>query len=323
MDALGFWRIVDGCKRSEQPEAVLSGKLAKLAPDEIASFDEHLCDRFDDALTWDLWGAAYLIEGGCSDDGFAYFRYGLIAKGRTIFDLALQNPDSLVKVDVDENEEFGGVALDVYRELTGRELARATPKEKPRGRRWDFDDDAQCKAKLPKLARKVAIESFNELHVEAWQITATGDRAGANAIYARAIALLDPDDRHDGIPLVHANMMSNARALGAIAEARTHFAQARRLRMRVRDPAQRAILDSQIAWFAYESGTDEECTEALVWAHEASANAREPLPAMDTEARILLRLGREGAARAITKRALRLDPEFAPLQDLKARWKLD
>ena len=30
---------------------------------------------------WDMWAAAYLIGGGCSDDGFIDFRAGLIAQG--------------------------------------------------------------------------------------------------------------------------------------------------------------------------------------------------------------------------------------------------
>jgi hypothetical protein len=30
-----------------------------------------------------MWVAAYLMNGGCSDDGFDYFRGWLIAQGRT------------------------------------------------------------------------------------------------------------------------------------------------------------------------------------------------------------------------------------------------
>ncbi|MFL6076856.1 MAG: DUF4240 domain-containing protein [Mycobacteriales bacterium] len=32
----------------------------------------------------DLWGAAYLINGGASDDGFDYFRGWLIARTRGV-----------------------------------------------------------------------------------------------------------------------------------------------------------------------------------------------------------------------------------------------
>ena len=38
----------------------------------------------DDSYRWDLWGAAYLANGGCSDDGFDYFRGWLIGQGRKV-----------------------------------------------------------------------------------------------------------------------------------------------------------------------------------------------------------------------------------------------
>jgi hypothetical protein len=49
-----------------------------------------------DALyRYDLWAAAYLIGGGCSDDGFIDFRAGLIAQGRDWYHKAAASPDSL------------------------------------------------------------------------------------------------------------------------------------------------------------------------------------------------------------------------------------
>ena len=56
-------------------------------------------DRFDDLhaalYRWDMWAAAYLIGGGCSDDGFIDFRAGLIAQGRDWYQRAAASPDSL------------------------------------------------------------------------------------------------------------------------------------------------------------------------------------------------------------------------------------
>ena len=47
----------------------------------------------------------YVINGGCSDDGFDYFRGWLIAQGKSVFMKALENPDSLAKLDeIDEAE---------------------------------------------------------------------------------------------------------------------------------------------------------------------------------------------------------------------------
>jgi Protein of unknown function (DUF4240) len=42
-----------------------------------------------------LWGAAYLINGGCSDDGFDYFRGWLLSQGHATWQAALADPDSL------------------------------------------------------------------------------------------------------------------------------------------------------------------------------------------------------------------------------------
>lgn len=322
MDVRGFWRIVDACRRAEHPDEALRDKLSALDPTALAAFDGHFCDRVDEAYTWDLWGAAYLIAGESSEDQFLAFRYGLISLGRSIFEQAVQNPDTLARVEVVQDEAYGAVALEVYRDLTGQKLARSSALSDPHGKRWDFDDVVQCRQRLPKLQRKLAIEAFNELHLAAWEKTEAGDREGADELYARALTLLAPDDRHDGIALVHGNMMSNAEALGRMDDARSHFHAAKRMRGYVLDSEQRALLDNQLAWFAFEHGTKEECEEAVGWAHEAASRSAEPLPVMDTEARLLIRLGRDGAARAVVKRALAIDPDFEALQDLKERWKL-
>ena len=47
-----------------------------------------------------MWGAAYVIHGGCSDDGFEYFRRWLISRGRKAYEAALADPDSLAQLDV-------------------------------------------------------------------------------------------------------------------------------------------------------------------------------------------------------------------------------
>ncbi|MEU1251459.1 DUF4240 domain-containing protein [Micromonospora arida] len=41
---------------------------------------------------WDVWAAAYLIGGGCSDDSFIDFRAGVIALGREWYERVLASP---------------------------------------------------------------------------------------------------------------------------------------------------------------------------------------------------------------------------------------
>ena len=164
MDIDGFWSIVDSIKDSTQPEVDVSEKLRGLPLEEIVSFQEHMDRLCGQAYRWDLWGAAYIIQGGCSDDGFEYFRLGLISKGREVYEKALRDPDSLAdfpvtSTDEFERELFGYAAVDVYEELTGEEMPRTAAAEdgfgvEPAGEQWDFDDKTECAKRLPRLTAK-------------------------------------------------------------------------------------------------------------------------------------------------------------------------
>ncbi len=157
MDINTFWELIEyGC-HSDEPEEVLKNKLAALTPDELISFQEHFDRRFDAADTWDLWGAAYLIGGGCSDDGFIDFRYGLISKGRDIYQKAITNPDSLATLGDDieiENEMFGYVASSLYEQKTSKEMpdTPSADQSDTLGTEWDFDDESENLKRLPLLS---------------------------------------------------------------------------------------------------------------------------------------------------------------------------
>ena len=65
-----------------------------------------------------------MIHGGCSDDGFEYFRRWLVSRGRDIYAAALANPDSLANVDLSsrsfwEFEEIYYVAVAIFKEKGG------------------------------------------------------------------------------------------------------------------------------------------------------------------------------------------------------------
>src|SRR5262245_37489724 len=122
-----------------------------------------------EAYDWNLWGAAYLINGGCSDDGFHYFCCWLIMKGRDVFQAAITNPDTLAKVvDPDEGEVewYDTPGTDAWFAATTRkptdkgyealrvaEVARhgEPPMMPDLGDGWDFDDDEEMKKRFPKL----------------------------------------------------------------------------------------------------------------------------------------------------------------------------
>jgi hypothetical protein len=137
-------------------------------------FDRIFGEVVNRAYDWNLWGAAYLIEGGCSDDGFEYFRRWLISMGREVYEAALRDPESLADVagqpgiEFDdlgtEFEEFGYVAYEVYEEKTGRELVDdiqplsspgpSARSREPAGYGWDFDDEDEVRRRFPKLMAK-------------------------------------------------------------------------------------------------------------------------------------------------------------------------
>jgi hypothetical protein len=151
-----FWAVIEPGKDGEAPEEGLRERLAVLAPADLIDFQRHFDQLFGRAYRWDLWGAAYLIEGGCSDDGFTDFRYALISKGRAAYDDALRDPDTLVNVDIVSNELFGYVAREVYESKTSDafpRLPRTSPPD-PVGDDWDFEDHDECRRRLPNLSTR-------------------------------------------------------------------------------------------------------------------------------------------------------------------------
>lgn len=163
MDESRFWRLVDaakaqaGASEHARPPA-LRAALADLPAAEIQAFQRVYDGMIARANRWDLWGAAYLMNGGCSDDGFRYFRDWLISEGRAIFEAALADPDSLAELpaqDEFELESFGYAALDAYAEHTDLELERDFSDELtlPEGREWEPDELPDM---FPQLAARYA-----------------------------------------------------------------------------------------------------------------------------------------------------------------------
>lgn len=175
MDQDRFWSIVDDVKDSPKPNVAIAVELRKLLPEEIISFQENMNRMRDQANRWDLWGAAYLMQGGCSDDAFEYFRLGLISKGKEIYENVLRNPDLLADLELlNKHEElngelFGYAVMQIYEELTGSKmpLPSGTNILEPEGEEWDFDDLDECEKRLPKLTAKAA--KLYSLHESASQ----------------------------------------------------------------------------------------------------------------------------------------------------------
>jgi hypothetical protein len=165
-----FWALIEPTTVFESdPErqiAALQSALGKLSIDEVEAFEAAFGAQLKRSYSWDLWGAAYVVHGGASDDGFEYFRRWLISKGHRVFEKVSTDPDSLAdllapKIEgVLEFEEFAYVARRVWGEKVGRpghDMPNAAEMIylglKPSGTK--FDEDAAYLAKrYPKLWRR-------------------------------------------------------------------------------------------------------------------------------------------------------------------------
>ncbi len=164
-----FWAVIDRATadRPASPGEVAERAVAELATreaEEIVAWGRHLDKVMAASGQEDLWAAAYLINGGCSDDGFDHFRGWLIAQGREVVARSVRDPDSLADLApvqgaaatgaVFEAEEVLAVAGEAHLQATGEPLPPSdVPVTKPDpAQLWDFDDEEEMARRLPKLS---------------------------------------------------------------------------------------------------------------------------------------------------------------------------
>ena len=138
---------------------LLAVALAKLPSEDLISFQETLDALMERSYSWDLWGAAYVIYGGCSDDAFDYFRAALIMQGEEAFDNALVEADTLADLPpFTECEAMLGLAYDVYHKRSGGSSIYDATIEiiygEPVGEPFLEDDEGGLKDRYAKLFAK-------------------------------------------------------------------------------------------------------------------------------------------------------------------------
>jgi uncharacterized protein DUF4240 len=175
MDTTAFWDLIEAARasagRGKPFHETLTDHLATRTLQEILQYQ----DRFDELhlslYRWDLWAAAFLIGGGCSDDSFMDFRAGLIAQGRDWYHKAAGSPDSLAGHPAlaaarrawDNPlfyEEVNYAASYAFQRVSGDERAfydaLASRGKRNRGHAdmgedFDFGDDQEMRPRLPRL----------------------------------------------------------------------------------------------------------------------------------------------------------------------------
>jgi hypothetical protein len=165
MNRAAFWRLIERTRAdagddTERQSELLEERLSELPPQQIVRFQE-IRRRMDQrAYTWGIWGAALVIEDGCSDDCFRDFRAYLISLGPRAFAAALRNPDSLAPIVKDAEqgdwENADDVAPDAYQTATGDDLPADSSdlSGRPRGEAWDDASQETLVHRYPALAAR-------------------------------------------------------------------------------------------------------------------------------------------------------------------------
>jgi hypothetical protein len=120
-----FWELINNSKKyGEEQVEWLTKELIKKNNEEIIQFEIEFRNKMEQSYTSSLWGAAFVVMGGCSDDGFDYFRGWLISRGEEVFNQVIKNPEFLAEYLSEDNlqedefapqlEEILSVASDAY-----------------------------------------------------------------------------------------------------------------------------------------------------------------------------------------------------------------
>ena len=165
MDEAAFWQLMTETRTASANDTamqseLLEERLTQLSPQAIIEFAQ-IRDRLDErAYTNDLWGAAYVIEDGCSDDCFRAFRGYVISLGPGAYESALRDPDSLAAVVQDAEtgnwKNAYDVAPDAYSRVTGADfpLDDSDPSGLPSGTPFEQEDPTALARRYPQLAAR-------------------------------------------------------------------------------------------------------------------------------------------------------------------------
>ena len=182
MDTSEFWTVIEAARSASAAEKsfaeALVDELATRTKDDILRYQERFDEAHGAVYRWDVWAAAYLIGGGCSDDSFMDFRAGLIGLGREWYERAAACPDVLAEhpavtaaaeahsdeVVFNETVNYaasyafervaadGGDFYEAWNEYRTSRNASPEAASEGMGEDFDFDDPDEMRRRLPLLA---------------------------------------------------------------------------------------------------------------------------------------------------------------------------
>lgn len=128
-----YWSLIADslklAKASEGQDEYLIQRLKELSPVDIIGFDLTTDDLTNRIYTSTMWCAGYLMNEGCSDDGFIDFRNWVVSRGKDVYYKAAEDADTLISQtkimdddDIPGFEEFGYVASEAFKIKTGADI---------------------------------------------------------------------------------------------------------------------------------------------------------------------------------------------------------
>jgi hypothetical protein len=162
MDVQQFWEIIGQSYEKAEgnyiiQQDVLVEILVAMSEEQIIQFDNTFDALSHDAYSWNLWGAAHIMLGGCDDEAFDDFRGWLIAKGESIYNSAMANPETLSDMPfsrgVDRMDGFSLMSYEAFYQKTKRHIPPSNSDYQwiPEGDKWH---QPELSAKFPKLWAK-------------------------------------------------------------------------------------------------------------------------------------------------------------------------
>ncbi len=154
------WILIEQCHDMALNDMELKCRLIReaverLPDDSAADMVRFLDTQMSRCYTWPLWGAAYVMNGGCGDDGFHDFRACLISRGEAAVVKALKDPDSLADIAGDIEswfyEGYDAAILNGAQAVLGTLPARGPFPTEPEGEQWAEDTVADLYPELKAL----------------------------------------------------------------------------------------------------------------------------------------------------------------------------
>lgn len=165
-----FWQLIEKARSANNSNfetqcATLTELLTAYSKEDIISFEHILREKIEEASSFPVMAATFLVSSFISDDTYEDFRAWLIGQGMANFYKGIENPDEIAHLITKEQAlDLGGeymlfVAVNAYLEKTGSDDDEAFyrliehPDEKEIVQQWP-ESKEQYRKMLPKLFDK-------------------------------------------------------------------------------------------------------------------------------------------------------------------------